>query len=71
MPRRRPKVLSGGGSSPGAFGPASGYGHGISRCGEGRAPGARILPIRPSDLGKQASCTLLAILGTPHDLRNA
>lgn len=40
MPRLSPKTPSGGGSSPGAFGLASGHGHGISRCGEGRAPGA-------------------------------
>lgn len=40
MPRRRPKVPSGGGSSSGAFGLASGYGYGISRCGEDRTFGA-------------------------------
>lgn len=40
MPRLSPKVPSGGGSSPGALGLASGYGHGISRCGEDRTLGA-------------------------------
>ena len=40
MPRRSPKTPSGGGSSPGAFGLASGYDYGISRCGEDRTFGA-------------------------------